>query len=100
MMTLIGSQPVLWVNVKSLQATGAYSNTNMQLWNAALVQACSKYPSMRIYDWSSVVQTAWFSSDRIHYTSVGYAARGQLIANALTHAFPAAQSPSANCVVS
>ena len=36
MMSLIGSQPVMWVNVKSLLATGPYSEADMLAWNAAL----------------------------------------------------------------
>jgi peptidoglycan/LPS O-acetylase OafA/YrhL len=89
MMSVVGSQPVMWLTVKSLRTSGPYSNTNMRLWNQALMQACAKYPNMSVYDWSSIVQTPWFSSDGIHYTSTGYAARAHLIASALTKAFPA-----------
>jgi hypothetical protein len=101
MMTLLQAQPVMWIDTKSLLSTGPYSNTNMQLWNSAVLSACSKYPNMRVYDWASVVQNAWFSSDRIHYTSAGYAARAQLIASALAHGFPAGSSSagSSGCVV-
>jgi peptidoglycan/LPS O-acetylase OafA/YrhL/lysophospholipase L1-like esterase len=101
MMSVLGSQPVMWLTVKSLRTSGPYSNTNMQLWNAALLQACAKYPNMRIYDWSSIVQTPWFSSDGIHYTSAGYAARARLIASALVTAFPAHPSDAtgSSCVI-
>ncbi len=88
MMALIGNQPVMWVNVRSLLAAGAYSETNMQQWNSDLIQACARYPNMRVYDWASVVQSSWFISDGIHYTSPGYAARAQGIASALAAAFP------------
>ena len=88
MMSTIGSQPVVWVTAKSLRTSGPYSNANMQLWNQALVAACAKYPNMRVYDWSSVVQNSWFGSDQIHYTSAGYAQRAQLIADSLVKAFP------------
>jgi peptidoglycan/LPS O-acetylase OafA/YrhL len=89
MMKLLASQPVMWLTVKSLQATGPYSNTNMRLWNSALISTCSSYPNMHVYDWAGVVQRAWFSSDGIHYTSAGYAERASLIADALAHSFPA-----------
>jgi hypothetical protein len=89
MMTLIGSQPVMWVEVKSLLTSGPYSEQNMQLWNQALQQALPSYPNMRLYNWPAVVQTAWFINDGIHYTSDGYAHRGQMIAEALAEAFPA-----------
>jgi peptidoglycan/LPS O-acetylase OafA/YrhL len=101
MMTLIGNQPVMWVNVKSLVAYGPYSESNMLLWDEALLQACASYPNMRIYDWAAVVQDRWFVSDGIHYTSAGYAARAYLIARALAAAFPdqgGAAQPS-SCLV-
>jgi peptidoglycan/LPS O-acetylase OafA/YrhL/lysophospholipase L1-like esterase len=88
MMSLIGSQPVMWVNVKSLVATGPYSESDMQAWNAALIRACARYPNMRVYDWASVVKDSWFISDGIHFTSRGYAARAHRIASALAAAFP------------
>jgi peptidoglycan/LPS O-acetylase OafA/YrhL/lysophospholipase L1-like esterase len=88
MMSLIGSQPVMWVNVKSLLATGPYSESDMLAWNAALTRACARYPNMRVYDWASVVKNSWFISDGIHFTSRGYAARAHRIARALAAAFP------------
>ena len=89
MMSVIGSQPVLWVEVKSLLSSGPYSEQNMMLWNQALQQELPHYPNMRIYDWPAVVQDSWFISDGIHYTSAGYVQRARLIANALATAFPA-----------
>jgi peptidoglycan/LPS O-acetylase OafA/YrhL/lysophospholipase L1-like esterase len=95
MMSLIGSQPVMWVNVKSLLDYGPYSEANMLLWNRALTQACAGFPNMRVYDWASAAQDGWFISDGIHYTSAGYAARAHLIAQALSTAFPAPGSAHA-----
>jgi hypothetical protein len=48
MMSVIGNQPVLWVNVKSLVAGGPDSEDNTGLWNSALTQACSSYPNMHL----------------------------------------------------
>src|SRR5437763_16858405 len=56
MMSQIGGQPVMWVNVKSLFATCPYSETNMLAWNRALIRAFSRYPNMRVYDWASAVK--------------------------------------------
>jgi peptidoglycan/LPS O-acetylase OafA/YrhL/lysophospholipase L1-like esterase len=95
MMSLIGSQPVMWVNVKSLLDYGPYSEANMLMWNRALTQACAGFPNMRVYDWASAAQDGWFISDGIHYTSAGYAARAHLIAQALSTAFPAPGSAHA-----
>ena len=89
MMALIGSQPVMWVEVKSILSSGPYSESNMELWDQALQQALPNYPNMRLYNWPAVVQNSWFINDGIHYTSDGYAHRGQDIAEALAEAFPA-----------
>jgi len=100
MMSAIGNQPVMWVNVKSLLGSGAYAEANMQRWNSALLQACSRYPNMRVFDWASVVQDGWYIPDGIHYSSTGYEARARLIADALAKAFPASGgSAGAGCVV-
>lgn len=99
MMAVIGHAPALWVNAKSLVSNGPYSESDMQHWNQALVQACSRYPNMRVYDWASVVKDRWFIPDGIHYYSPGYAARAHLIANALAKAFPAGGPPASGCVV-
>jgi peptidoglycan/LPS O-acetylase OafA/YrhL len=100
MMSAIGNEPVMWVNVKSLVASGPYAEKNMRQWNEALLEACSKYPDMRVYDWASTVKDPWFIEDGIHFTSPGYAARSHLIASALAHAFPASGSVrAASCVV-
>jgi peptidoglycan/LPS O-acetylase OafA/YrhL/lysophospholipase L1-like esterase len=88
MMSVIGRQPVMWVNVKSLLATGPYSETDMLAWNHALIQACTRYPNMRVYDWAAAAKDRWFIFDGTHYTPRGYAARARRIASALAAAFP------------
>jgi hypothetical protein len=98
MMSLIGDQPVMWVNVKSLLSTGPYAEQNMRAWNQALVKACGEYPSMRVFNWAAVAKRSWFIDDGIHYTTPGYAARSRLIAQALARAFPATVGGS-GCVV-
>jgi hypothetical protein len=93
MMSLIGNQPVMWVNVITLLPGGPYAEYRMRQWNRALLQACPRYPDMRVYDWAAAAKPSWFIPDGIHYTSYGYARRAHLIANALARAFPAAQPP-------
>jgi peptidoglycan/LPS O-acetylase OafA/YrhL len=103
MMNAIGDEPVMWVNVRSLVEAGdPYSAENMEKWDEELLVACRRYPNMRVYDWASDVKDAWFIEDGIHFTSPGYAARSELIAHALAHAFPASgeSEGGANCVVS
>ena len=99
MMSAIGDQPVMWVNVKSLVASGPYAESNMQRWDAALVAACARYPNMRVFDWADVAQDSWFIPDGIHYYSPGYAARAELIADALAESFPEHGPSSSRCVV-
>jgi hypothetical protein len=89
MMSLIGDQPVMWVNVKTLLHSGPYAEARMRLWNRALLRACPRHPNMRVYDWAAAARRNWFISDGIHYTPEGYAWRSRLIANALARAFPA-----------
>lgn len=91
MMTLIGNQPVMWVNTITLLSSGPYAEANMAAWDQALVQACPAFPTMRVYDWAAVAQPGWFISDGIHYSSAGSAARAADIADALAAAFPAGQ---------
>jgi peptidoglycan/LPS O-acetylase OafA/YrhL len=90
MMDTIGDEPVMWVNVRSLVEKGdPYAAENMRKWDEELLAACERYPNMRVYNWAKDVKEEWFIDDGIHFTSPGYAARSQLIAQALAHAFPA-----------
>ena len=88
MMAVIGDDPVLWVDVKTLVADGAWSNPHMQAWNLELVAATTRYPNLQLYDWASVVPDDWFQRDRIHYTATGYTERARLIAEALAASYP------------
>ena len=100
MMSLVGNQPVLWVNTKTLLGSGPYSEANMQLWNRTLEEACARYPNMRIFDWASVANDGWFTTDGTHFTPQGYAQRARLTAESLVHAFPASGGEgSPGCVV-
>jgi peptidoglycan/LPS O-acetylase OafA/YrhL len=99
MMSVAHGEPVMWVTVISLVPGGPYAEANMQLWNATLLQACARYPNMRVFNWAAQAEPWWFINDGIHYTSAGYAARAHKIATALARAFPAA-GRSPGCVVS
>ena len=99
LMSVAHGAPVMWVNVKTLDSSGPWSEANMQLWNDTLLQACHQYPNLRIFDWASAAQDGWFISDGIHYTSAGYAVRAHLIAGALARAFPGSGTTSSSCVI-
>ncbi len=98
MMSIAGSQPAMWVNVRTLQSTGPYAESDMAAWNTALLRACRRYPNMRVFDWAAIVRTQWFIVDGIHYGTPGYRWRARLIANALARAFPAG-GRSSGCLV-
>ena len=76
-------------SVKTLETKGNWRNENMHAFDQKLQAATARYPNIQVYDWSSVVQDAWFSKDKIHYTSAGYAQRAHLIAQALATQIPA-----------
>jgi peptidoglycan/LPS O-acetylase OafA/YrhL len=104
MMSTIGDEPVMWVNVKSLLPSTPYAESNMRSWDEALRAACNRYPNMRIYNWAADVKEPWFIEDGIHFTSEGYVERGRLIADALQEAFPATEpkikrTDAEDCVV-
>jgi hypothetical protein len=100
MMSAIGDQPVMWVNVLTIAGSPEfYGESGMRQWDDDLLGACPKYPMMRIYDWAAHAKPGWFIPDGVHYTSEGYVARTRLIAHALVKAFPRGRSPSASCLV-
>ena len=99
MMKVTKGEPVMWVNVISLLHSGPYAEANMAKWNAALMNACAKYPQMRVFDWAALPKKSWFINDGIHYTSNGYEHRARDIANGLATAFPAS-GQSSGCLVS
>lgn len=92
MMEVVGDDPVLWVNVKTIETTGSWRNEVMAAWNDGLADATHTYPNIHVYDWAAVVEDDWFTDDGIHYTSDGYIERSRLIADALGKLIPAAQS--------
>jgi hypothetical protein len=100
MMSIIGKQHVMWVNVLTLgNAPEYYGNAGMQQWDRDLLAACHTYPQMRVFDWAAHAKPQWFIPDGVHYTTAGYETRTRLIAHALVKAFPRGEPPSASCLV-
>ena len=102
MMSLIGDQPVLWVNAVTLVSSGPYAEAHMRRWDQALVAACPHYPNMAVFNWAATAQRSWFISDGIHYSSEGSAKRAAAIADALATAFPAGRPDgrrAGSCVI-
>jgi len=88
MMSLIGDNPVIWVNARTLVPSGAWSDEMMQAWNMTLVEATADYPNMAIYDWAAVADPSWFNPDQIHYTLAGNIERSRRLADALVRQLP------------
>jgi hypothetical protein len=99
MMSVIGRQPVMWVAVRTLVPSGPYAETNMQAWNAALLQACATYRNMRVFNWSALAQPGYYIADGIHYNTPGSAVLAAAFATALVRAFPATGPAPSQCLV-
>ncbi len=90
MMAGLDGQPVMWVNLKTQLDSGPLADGRMERWNAALRDACGRYPGMRIFDWAAATRSGWFEADGVLLTDRGDRARAGSIAAALSAAFPAA----------
>jgi hypothetical protein len=88
LMSVIGTDPVLWVDAATVADSGYWATANMEAWNAVLTATSPAYPNLRIVRWSGFVVPEWFTSDGIHPTAAGAAARVQFIAGALIANFP------------
>ena len=91
--------PVLWLTVRTLNRSGPYGDPEMTKWNSALLDACRRYPNLRVYDWRAEAKSSWFVPDKIHFTTAGYTQRAARIADALARAFPAGAPFAQTCVV-
>ena len=96
---MIGGQPVLWVNVKSLVGSGPYAETNMEQWNQALLRRLRHVPEHARLRLGRGGQGLLVHPGRHPLHLRGLRARAQLIAKALAKAFPADGSESPTCVV-
>jgi hypothetical protein len=88
MMSVVGRDPVLWVDVATEVTGGVWADRHMQQWNQDLITTMARFPNARIHRATAQMQPAWYASDGIHYTSAGYAARAALVADALATSFP------------
>jgi len=87
--SVIGGDPVLWVDAVTQRTEDAYRNASMVAWNQELYRITAEYSNVRVYRWYDVVRPEWFRNDGIHYTVEGTAQRAALTAQALVTFFPA-----------
>jgi lysophospholipase L1-like esterase len=88
MLTIIGDDPVLWVNTASVSTIQWYGDDSMQAFNAALADAASHHANLWVLDWGAVVQPDWYGPDGIHHNATGRAWRTALTVQELAFAFP------------
>ncbi len=88
LMSVIGTDPVLWIDAATVADSGYWASPNMVGWNATLSATAAHYPNVRIAPWSTFVGSQWFTSDGIHLNTAGAAARVQFVANSLIANFP------------
>jgi hypothetical protein len=99
LMDVVGGEPVLWPNLKTLESAPThYEPEKMVAYNAALMQACTRYPNLRIYDAAADLPDTSFV-DGIHHTGAGSEVFAGGIAGALATAYPAGGGPAPGCVV-
>lgn len=99
MQALAGDRPTMWITVDTQRTSGPWAQAEMDKMNAALIEACRRYPRMRIYDWAAEAPVEWWGKDRIHFTPEGDRERARRIADALVNAFPAGGHDRYQCLV-
>jgi peptidoglycan/LPS O-acetylase OafA/YrhL len=99
MRTIPKHSPVMWMTTRTILTAGDFRESVYPAWSRGLVQACGKYPNMRVYDWASAYKTAWIGPDGIHATTTGYRHKAYLMARAMVAGFPATGPPPATCVI-
>lgn len=100
MLSIIGDQPVMWINVLTIAGSPEYyEESGMHRWDEDLLAACRTHPSMRVLNWAALAKHKWFIPDGVHYTTVGYEHRTKAIVHGLVNAFPRGRPPSASCLV-
>jgi lysophospholipase L1-like esterase len=88
LMSVIGADPVLWVDARTIATTGFWASANIVAWDDALTTASVSYPNIRIARWSKFVKAEWFASDGIHPNAAGTSARVQFVVAALVANYP------------
>lgn len=88
LMSVLGTDPVLWLDTATIAESGFWAGPNMQAWNDVLLTMAPAYPQLRIAPWSSFVGTSWYQPDGVHLTDPGSVARAQFVASVLVANFP------------
>ncbi len=100
LMEQIGDMPALWSTGYAIEQEGPWSDPELLKWNEAVIEACDRWPNMRVWDWRSEAEDQWYDADGIHFNPDGDVVRAQGFATALAVAFPASGEPPADCLLS
>lgn len=99
-MKRIGNHPVLWPTLRTAPtARQWYKDIYMQEFDAELRTATQRYPNLRLYDWRTEMNPAWFEADNIHDRRIGSRERALMFARALAVAFPDKLPPNPDPIV-
>ena len=85
MVTAIGPEPAVWVNVSMHSTTRrSYNRSRANEWNSLLVDE-----KVIVLDWDSIATNnkQWFAVDGIHYTPMGGEKRAFIIAHGVKNIF-------------
>lgn len=78
--------PVMWVDTWTVVTDPAEAGTqaNMIEWNRVLREATSRWPNMRIADWSALAaqHPEWYVDDGVHHNDAGHSERVAFITDA------------------
>lgn len=89
MMALTAGKPVLWPTVVTLptETADGYQPESMRAFNAALVDATNRYPTLHVYDWAALAEAnpELFYEDGIHPNPDGARLRNRKFAEQLAH---------------
>jgi hypothetical protein len=88
MMSVIGSDPVIWLDAATMATDGFWATANMQSWDAALTSLTASYPNVSIAPWSGFVRPEWYQPDGVHLVDAGSAARVAFVATVLVADLP------------
>jgi lysophospholipase L1-like esterase len=88
MMSVIGTDPVLWLDAATVAVDGFWAAPNIAAWNDVLRAMAPNYLNLHVASWSTFVGPQWFQPDGVHLTDAGSIARVEFVASALGAAFP------------
>lgn len=99
-MKRVNGRPVVWPLLRTAPtARQWYKDSYMQAFDEELRASTKRFPNLRIYDWRTEMNPAWFEADNIHDRRIGSRSRALMFARALAVAFPDKLPPNPSPIV-